>query len=108
MPGASERNKRVTFQRYETAENSFGEPVANAEPVDLGKALAHVFYGRGAERRAAAAESASMAATFKVLSTTTTRSVRVSDVISFQGQWDIEGIAPIGRTDLEFTAVRRM
>ncbi len=53
-------------------------------------------------------EQGSQAATFQMLANALTRTVRVTDRIVFQGNWDITGIAPDtpARGHIEFTAVR--
>jgi hypothetical protein len=68
-----------------------------------------VFYGRGDERRQAAMEQGSQAATFQVLDNSVTRAMTVSDRIVHGGaNWDIVGIAADTpkRGMREFTAVR--
>lgn len=107
MQRAGERTTLITFHRFGTSENDYGEPVKSDTPTVLGRALAKVFYGRGDERRRAAAEGATIAATFAVPATTTTRSITTEDQIFFGGPWDIEGIVPRGMHEIEFTAVRR-
>lgn len=105
---AGERDRKVAFYRPGTAtENGFGEPIAGA-PVLIGYAWARVFYGKGAERRAAAIEGASQPATFNVLTSAAMRSVNTACTINFDGfDWEITGIAPQGRGEIDFTAVRR-
>lgn len=107
MSAAGKRDRLIRFDRYATTENDHGEPIRSTEPTELGREMAQVIYGRGEERRQAAKEGATKAATFRVLSTSVTRSINVGDVISFEGDWDIESIAPDTpkRGEIEITTV---
>lgn len=104
-----ERDNKVAFYRPGAAtENAFGEPVAGT-PVLIANAWAKVFYGEGAERREAAIEGASQPATFNVLTNADLRGVKVADAIQHDSfSWDIISIVPMGRSEIEFTAVRRL
>jgi hypothetical protein len=67
-------------------------------------------FGTGQERREAAQESASAAATFRVLGNAVTEGVTVKDRIQFDGSaWDIISNVPIGRPGegREITAMRK-
>lgn len=101
-----ERDRRIVFQS--------GAPVRGAlgrEPISawsyIGRAWAKVLFGTGSERRAAGAEGASQAATFRVLSNGMTRGVTTDNRILFDRRgWDITSISPIGVNDeIEFVAV---
>ena len=93
------------FERSAATQDAYGEDQLGWST--WAAAMASVRFGSSAERREAAAEQGSQAATFRVLATAKTRAVTVRDRISFSGAaWDIEGIAPIGRSEIEFTAVR--
>ena len=106
MPvGAGKRDRKIVFERATTAQDDYGEEVSIW--AKWCGAFAVVRFGNSAERRQAAAEQASQAATFRVLATAKTRAVTPLYRIQFDGAaWDIEGIAPIGREEIEFTAVR--
>jgi hypothetical protein len=71
--------------------------------------LAKVLYGTGAERRAASVEGAVQTATFRVMADSLTRTVAITDRISFDGLvWDIGAISPVGGPvayEIEFTGV---
>mgnify|MGYP003129974492 CR=1 FL=1 len=108
MIGAGRRDRKVTFYRSVTAENSYGEPVATGSPTALAQAFAMVAWGAGREIRQAAIEGNSQTATFIVLSTASLRGVTTKDYIEFEGaNWDIAAIALRGRREIEFTATRR-
>lgn len=104
----SRRFNKVEFRRKgATTENAAGEPVAGASTL-IAPAWAAIFYGKGAERREAAIEGASQAATFNVDTNAALRGVTVADFVRFGGSdWDITSIIPVDRSALEFTAVRR-
>ena len=101
---AGGRDHLITFQQSGTTTDQYGEEVEGF--ADVGKAWAQIYYGRGDERRQAAAEQGKQAATFKVPSNGLTRSLTVKDRIVFEGEWDIEGIAYPNRADIEFTAAK--
>lgn len=105
MSPAGKRDTKIVYERATVSQDGYGEEVsiwsAWCSP------FASVRFGTSAERRQSASEAGSQAATFRVLASAKTRDVTVRDRISFAGSaWDIEGIAPIGRTEIEFTAVR--
>lgn len=100
------RDQLITLERATTLQDEYGEEVPSW--ATLGQEWAAVFYGRGDERRQAAMEQGSQAATFQMLSNTLTRSLTLTDRIQFGGVWDIEGISPDmpRRGYVEVTAVR--
>jgi head-tail adaptor len=68
---------------------------------------AAVIYGRADERRAAAQESASLAATFRIRSDPATDKIAVTDRLVFGGSiWDISSNVPLGRDGRDITAIR--
>lgn len=101
---AGRRDSLITIQRgTPTLDDYGGETLVWAT---LATEWAAVFYGRGDERRQAAIEQGKQPATFQVISNTATRSANVKDRIVHDGwNWDIEGIAPMNRMLIEFTAV---
>lgn len=101
------RDHLVTLKGYTAAQNGYGEEIKT--PTTLGQEWAAVFYGRGDERRQAAMEQGKQPATFQMLSNELTRSLTLTNSIEFEGDWDIEGIAPDmpRRGYIEITAVRR-
>lgn len=99
------RDALVTLQRYTTTQDTYGAEVQTWNA--LGTEWAQVFYGRGDERRAAAMEQGKQPATFQMLANDLTRAMNIKDrIIHDSANWDIEGIAPMDRATLEFTAVR--
>ena len=106
MLGAGRRDRKVVFQRAVTVEDEYGEPIPNGWDA-VATAWAAISYGRGSERRQAAAEGGDQAMTIRVLSTATTRAVLLTDRALLEGApLDLVSIAPIGRTEIEFTAMR--
>lgn len=104
MIGAGRRDGLVIFERATVGRSGLG--VETEVPwTELCRAMARVLYGTGQERRDAAAQGSSQAATFRVLSNPDTRGVTTKDRISFAGLvWNITGWAPIGSHEIEFTA----
>lgn len=97
--------RKVTLQRYTAVTDPYGGETETW--ADLGSEWAQVFYGRGDERRTAAMEQGSQAATFKMNSNSITRALTVRDRIVLDGvHWDIQGTAPMTRATVEVTAVR--
>lgn len=108
---AGQRDKLVVFQRDAAGRTAMGG-IAAGNWQALGSRFAKVLYGSGAERRGAAGEAASQAATFRVLADAVTSTVTVRDRIAFLGRtWDITSAVPIGGpsgAEIEFTAVANM
>lgn len=104
---AGRRDRRITFERAENTQDDYGEEVPTWGV--LGRAFAVVSWGAGSERRAAAQEQGAQAGTFRVLSTEMARGVTLKDRLTLAGEvWDLTSIAPIGRSEIEFTAVRAL
>lgn len=101
---AGKRDTLIAFEHATTAQNESGEEVETWASV--GQEWAAVFWGRGDERRQAAMEQGAQPATFQVPDNDVTRAVVVKDRISFNGAWDIVGIAMPRRGEIEFSAVR--
>lgn len=103
---AGKRNRLVTFQRGTSTPDDYGGETPTWATFTT--ALAEVLFGSGQERREAAQEANSQAATFICLWTPLLAEVRVNDRIQFDGSdWDITNRAPIGlNKELHFTAVR--
>lgn len=98
------RDRLVTFQRAGITQDDYGEEIEAW--ADIGQAWAQVFYGRGNERREAAADRSEMPITFLTLSSALARSLTARDRILFDGLvWNIEGTAPTTRTEIEITAM---
>lgn len=100
-----QRDSLVTFQRGTPTEDEHGGQTMSW--ATLTTAWARVRYGTGQERREAAQERASQAATFECEWSVTLSAVLVTDRISFDGDtWDIVSKAPLGHKEIHFAAVR--
>lgn len=100
-------NARIAIQRATTVTDEYGD---ETEAWTLyAEAFAQVRFGSSQERREAAQEVASQTATFVVLWSPTLAAVTPQDRISWNGEWDVTGVAPSLQLNdhLEFTAVRR-
>lgn len=107
MIDAGHRDKLVTFYRPVTTTDDHGGEVPGI-PSQLAQAWVRVRYGTGQERREAAQQRASIAATFECNWTPSLASVVETDTISFDGgTWDITGKALVGHnSEIHFTAIR--
>lgn len=106
MTPAGKRDKRIVFQRFTATQDEYGEPIEVWAPFGKEQKAA-VFYGRGDERRQAAREEGAQSATFNCHATETTRAIQVKDrIVMGADNWDIVGISPITRREIDFTATR--
>lgn len=102
---AGQRDQRIAFERATVETDDHGEDVATW--AEIAERWAAVNYGRGDERREGAREGGVQPATFIVLADEDTRTVGLTDRIRFRGGvWEIKGVAPRGRAEIEFSAVR--
>jgi head-tail adaptor len=104
---AGKRDQFITLQSATVTTDDYGGEILSWSTV--GEEWAAVFYGRGDERRQAAMEQGSQAATFQVLSNPNTLAMTVEGrIVHRSANWDIVGIAPDKpeRGLIEFTAVR--
>lgn len=110
MTPAGRRDTRIRFDRAEVVRDALGRKDDGEEswvPIG-GPRMAKVLWGSGSERRAAAVEEAVQPATFRVLADSVTRQVSERDrIVIVRGglTFDVTGLAPIGRSEIEFTAV---
>ena len=103
--GAGARTESIGFERAETTRGPSGQQ--REEWVAFAGAKASIYWGSGSERRQAAQEAGSQAASFVVLATSRMRGVSIRDRITYGGaSWDILSIVPRGRDEIEFNAVR--
>ena len=107
MP-AGQRAYTVAFIAAATSTNDYNETVEDWDnPTTLATATARVRFGTAQEKREAAQESASQAASFECLRTPTLDAIPMTARIQFDGsQWDINERAPLDRQTIRFTAVR--
>lgn len=103
---AGKRSRLVTFERSTPTENEYGEQIAAW--ATYATAFAEVLFGTGAERREAAQEGGTQAATFICEWGPTLDAVTITDRVQFDGSvWDITSRAPVGlNRELHFTATR--
>lgn len=108
MTPAGKRDRRIIFERYTAVQDEYGEEVQTWAPFGKQQKAA-VFYGRGDERREAAREEGSQTANFNCHASETTRAIVIRDRIVMDGEnWDVLGISPIGRREIDFTARRAL
>jgi head-tail adaptor len=106
---AGQRDRLISFEAAGTSTtNDYGEVIESTSAV-LATAWARVRFGTGQERREAAQEAASIAATFECLWSPTLATVPTTARIVFDGaNWDIVSKALVGlNKELHFTAVRK-
>lgn len=106
---AGRRDQLITIQRATVTTDDYGAEVPTW--ATHAQEWAAIFYGRGDERRQAAMEQGSQAATFQVLANAATRTVTLKDRIEHDGAvWDIQGISPDTpkRGSIELTATRSL
>jgi SPP1 family predicted phage head-tail adaptor len=105
VTATGERNRRITLQQATVSTDDHGGDVEAWS--DLGLRWAKILYGTGAERRTAAQTNGSQPATVRVLADPLTRTVTLSHRLLFDdAPWNILGIAPIDRAEIEFSVVR--
>lgn len=105
---AGRRDTRILIERFiETGRDSLNQPVMAW--TEHAKLWANVFFGTGAEQRAAAQTEATQAASFEVLASNMTKAITTADRIAFMnGHWDIRAVVPIGREGIKINAVMRV
>lgn len=104
---AGRRDQLVSLDRSTTTTDEYNEEVPAW--AEFAQEWAAIYYGRGDERRQAAMEQGSQAATFNVLSNERTRSLVLTDRLTVGGVvWDIRSLAPDTpkRGEIEIDAVR--
>ena len=108
MTTAGKRNRRILFERAGSATDDYGGEVSTWAPH--AEAWAEVLLGSGQERREAAQEAGSQAATFIVLWTPTLATVTIKDrIVGLGSTWDITNAAPMGlNREIHFTAARNV
>lgn len=106
MLSRGRRDTPIRFEQAMVATGGMGTEDAAAW-TPFAKAIASVRYGSSAERRDGAASGALQVATFRVDATARTRAVQIAHfrIVSALGNWNITGAVPVGRAEIEFTAV---
>lgn len=98
------RDRLITIERAAITQDDFGEEIETW--AQAFQEWARVFYGRGNERREAASERSEMPITFSVLANVNSRTITARDRIQYDGLiWNVEGVAPVMRGEIEITAV---
>jgi head-tail adaptor len=101
------RDTLITFQRGTLGGDDYTDGVLGPPWNEITQAWARVKYGTGQERREAAQERMSQAATFECEWSETLASIELTDRITFDGDaWDIISKAPLGHREIHFAAVR--
>jgi SPP1 family predicted phage head-tail adaptor len=101
---AGTRDRLIVIERATVVQDGFGEEIPTW--AEVSREWARVFYGRGNERREAAADRSEMPITFSVLANSNSRAIVATDRIQYDGLiWNIEGVAPVSRGEIEITAV---
>lgn len=102
------RDKLIEFYRAGAPVDD-GYTTQPGAPALLGSAWAEVRFGTGQERREAAQEAASVAATFIMLANPITTALIPSDTLRFMGaDWDISSSVPgRDRSEWQVTATRQ-
>jgi SPP1 family predicted phage head-tail adaptor len=102
---AGERTELITFQRFTTTEDEYGQPIEDW--TDFTTRRARVRFGLAQEQRQAAQESASQTATFECIRSGQLDGITNEDRIVYLGDnWDITERAPLDRATIRFTGVR--
>lgn len=106
--GAGDRYCQITFLAAATTTNEYNETVEDwAAPVTLATRTANVRFGTAQEKREAAQEAASQAASFECVRSAALEAIPMTARIGFDGsQWDITERAPLDRQKIRFTGVR--
>jgi SPP1 family predicted phage head-tail adaptor len=101
---AGHRDRIIAIERAAVNQNEYGEEIETW--AEAFKEWARVFYGKGNERREAAADRSEMPITFAALSNGNSRTITARDRIRYDGLiWNIQGVAPVTRGEIEITAV---
>lgn len=102
---AGKRDRLVIFERATVATDAYGGETQTWG--EYHRAYAEVRWGTGQERREAAQERASVAATFQVLANSFTRALTPGDRLTLDGvAYDITSAVPNGRAHIDVTGVR--
>lgn len=102
---SGELDKRISIERATVTTDGYGGE--DKVWTEFCPAWAKVINGRGDERRSAAQENASLAATFRVRANSKTRDVATTDRIVFDGAaWDISSNVAFGTDGRDITAIR--
>lgn len=103
MTKAGHRDRKIVFERASNAQDDYGQDVEIWSTWCT--EWAAVYFGAGREQREAAAQQASLVASFEVLANGKTRALQPTDRLQFDGRtWDIKSVTPIDRSGVKVTA----
>jgi SPP1 family predicted phage head-tail adaptor len=101
---AGTRDRLIVIERATVVQDGFGEEIPTW--AEVAREWARVFYGRGNERREAAADRAESVITFRVLANSNTRAITATDRILYDGLiWNLKQPSPVMRGEIEIEAV---
>jgi head-tail adaptor len=110
---AGRRDRRIAFVRKQAGVDGRGHATVGEAWVIIGTKLwASAYFGSGEEQRDAAQDGGRQKASFDVLNSATTRSLKVTDRLCYPVSdvepdnwpaWDIRGIAPMGSEGFRIT-----
>lgn len=107
--GAGQRDSVIVFIAAAQITDAYQTVEDWDNPTELATRNARVRFGTAQEKREAAQESASQAATFECVRSPVLEAIPMSARISFDGsQWDLTEKAPLDRKTIRFTGVRRL
>lgn len=90
MPGAGDLDRRIVIERATSTTNSFNEPVLTwGTYATIWASRSDVSDG---ERNAAGQVGSYLMSRFVIRSSPTTRAIKPSDRVSYDGIWNIHGI----------------
>lgn len=102
---AGELDRRIVVERATIETDDYGGETKSWS--QWCNPWAKVTYGRADERRQAAQEEASLAATFRVRANVKTSDIKTTDRIVYDNaMWDISSNVPFNRTARDITAIR--
>jgi len=101
---AGKADRQIVIERATVTTNTMGDEIPTWGTICT--LWAEINYGRGDERRQAAQENSTLAATFRVRANQTTLGVTTKDRIQFNGPWDVTSVAPYNRDAVDITATR--
>jgi len=104
---ASERTELIVIERATNSEDSYGQAIPSWSAYATRRA--YVRFGGAQEKREAAEEGGTQAATFECVRSSTLEAVTLKDRISYLGSvWDLTEVAPLDRQTIRFTATRAL
>lgn len=104
---ATQRTELIIIQRGTATANEYNE--SEFVWATYATLRARVRFGTAQEKREAAQEGGSQAATFECIRSSVTEAVTLKDRISYLGSfWDLTETAPLDRQTIRFTGTRNV